>query len=62
MQLVLLKAPPPIFCSHTFNFGAVLLCVGDFFQKNSLTPCGEKKYLIGGHDLAVGRSQNIKLT
>ena len=25
-----LKAPPPIFCSHAFNFGAALLCVGDF--------------------------------
>ena len=22
-----LKAPPPIFCSHAFNFGAALLCV-----------------------------------
>ena len=29
-----LKAPhPPIFCSHVFNFGAALLCVGDFSQK-----------------------------
>ena len=28
-----LKAPPPIFCSHAFNFGAALLCVGDFSQK-----------------------------
>ena len=29
-----LKAPPPSdICSHAFNFGAVLLCVGDFFQK-----------------------------
>ena len=45
--------PPPIFCSHAFNFGAALLCVGDFSQKNSLTPCGKKKNLIGGHDLAV---------
>ena len=26
-------APPPIFCSHAFNFGAALLCVGDFSQK-----------------------------
>ena len=34
--------PPPIFCSHAFNFGAALLCVGDFSQKNSLTPCDEK--------------------
>ena len=25
--------PPPIFCSHAFNFGAALLCVGDFSQK-----------------------------
>ena len=25
--------PPPIFCPHTFNFGATLLCVGDFSQK-----------------------------
>ena len=23
----------PIFCPHAFNFGATLLCVGDFFQK-----------------------------
>ena len=45
--------PPPIFCSHAFNFGAALLCVGDFSQKNSLTPCGEKKFLMVGHDLAV---------
>ena len=28
-----LKVPPPIFCSHAFNFGAALLCVGDFSQK-----------------------------
>ena len=49
-----LKAPPPeFFCPHAFNFGATLLCVGDFSQKNSLTPCDEKKNLIGGHDLAV---------
>ena len=28
-----LKAPPPpIFRSHAFNVGAVLLCVGDFSQ------------------------------
>ena len=45
--------PPPIFCSHAFNFGAALLCVGDFSQKNSLTPCGPNKFLIGVHDLAV---------
>ena len=46
------KAPPLIFCPHAFNFGATLLCVGDFSPKNSLTPCG-KKILIGGHNLAV---------
>ena len=34
--------PPPIVCPHAFNFGATLLCVGDFFQKNSLTPCSKK--------------------
>ena len=45
--------PPPIFCSHAFNFGAALLCVGDISQKNRLAPCGEKIFLIGGHDLAV---------
>ena len=28
-----LKTPPPIFCSHAFNFVAALLCVGDFSQK-----------------------------
>ena len=28
------KSPfPPISCSHAFNFGATLLCVGDFSQK-----------------------------
>ena len=30
------KSPPPplpIFCSHAFNFGAALLCVGGFSQK-----------------------------
>ena len=45
--------PPPIFCPHAFNFGATLLCVGEFSPKNSLTPGGKKKFLIGGHDLAV---------
>ena len=25
--------PPPIFCSHAFNIGAALLCVGDFSPK-----------------------------
>ena len=55
------KSPPPpqISCIHAFNFGATLLCVGDFSQT---TPYGEKKLLIGGHDLAVRGSQNIKLT
>ena len=30
-----LKAPPPpqFVCPHAFNFGATLLCVGDFSQK-----------------------------
>ena len=47
-----LKAPPlPIFCSHAFNFGTALLCVGDFSQK--VTPCDEKNFLIGDHDFAV---------
>ena len=36
-----LKAPPPIFCPQAFNFGATLMCVGDFSPKNSLTPYGE---------------------
>ena len=27
------KSPPPIICSLAFNFGAALLCVGDFSQK-----------------------------
>ena len=49
----LYKPPPPIFCSHAFNFGAALLCVGDFSPKNSLTPFGEKFFLMGGHDLTV---------
>ena len=25
--------PPPIFCSHAFNIGAALLCVGDVPKK-----------------------------
>ena len=25
--------PPPIFCPHAFNFGATILCVGDFSPK-----------------------------
>ena len=25
----------------------------ELFPKNSLTPCGKKHFLIGGHDLAV---------
>ena len=32
------------------------------FPKNSLTSCDEKNFLIGGHDLAVRGSQNMKLT
>ena len=28
-------------------------CALRTFPKNSLTPCGENKILIGGHDLAV---------
>ena len=28
-----LKAPPPIFCPHVFNFEATLLCVEDFSKK-----------------------------
>ena len=28
------------------------MCWG-LFPKNSLTPCGEKKFLLGGHDLAI---------
>ena len=38
-----LKAPPPpIFCPHGFNFGATLLCVGDFSQKIVNTVWQEK--------------------
>ena len=25
--------PPPNFCPRVFNFGAILLCVRDFYQK-----------------------------
>ena len=45
--------PPPIFCSHAFNFGAALLCVGDFSPKISQNTVWRKTILIGGHDLAV---------
>ena len=33
LESVYLTLYEPIFCSHVFNFGAVLLCVGDFSQK-----------------------------
>ena len=53
-MLTLYNPPPPIFCSHAFNFGAALLwCALVTFPKNSFTPCGEKIFLIGGHDLSV---------
>ena len=45
--------PPANFCPHAFNFGATLLCDGDFSQKIIFTPCGENKFLIWGQDLAV---------
>ena len=32
------------FFSHAFNFRATLLCLGDFSQKNSFTPCGKKLF------------------
>ena len=49
------KSPPPpqIFCPYAFNFGAILLCVGDFSPKNSFNTVWQKKILIRGHDLAV---------
>ena len=57
-----LKAPlPPIFCPHAFNFGATLLCVGDFSPKIFFTAYGEKKILIGGHDLAVRGVSKYKI-
>ena len=36
--------------AHAFNFGAALLCVGDFSQK---IVWQKYFFLIGGHDLAV---------
>ena len=55
--------PPPLrfFCPHAFDIGATLLCVGNFFQKNCLTPYGEKHFLIGGHDLAVSGVSKYKV-
>ena len=47
------KTLPPMSCSHAFNFGATLLCVGDFSQRNSLTACGKFLFDWGGDDLAV---------
>ena len=40
--------PPPIFCSHAFNIGAALLCVGDFSQKinHDLAVRGVSKYKV----------------
>ena len=32
-SLVLTLYDPPNFCPHAFDFGATLLCVGDFSQK-----------------------------
>ena len=54
-----LPPPGPIFCPHAFNFGATLLYIGDFSQKN-LTSCGRYK-LIGGHNLAVRRVSKYKV-
>ena len=44
-----LKHPRPLcfFCPHAFNFEATILCVGNFSQKNSLTPCGENIFDLG---------------
>ena len=48
------KSPPPIFCSHAFNFGATLLCVGDFSPKivgigghKIMTPNPSKNFVRG---------------
>ena len=51
-----LKArPPPLrFFALTHLILELHYCaLVTFPKKNSLTPCGEKKILIGGHDLAV---------
>ena len=58
-----LKAPPPLrFFALTHLILELHYCALVTFPKNSLTPCGKKKFLIWGHDLAVRGSQNIKLT
>ena len=47
-----LKAPPPIF-ALTHLILELHYCALVTFPKNSLTPCGDKKFLMGGHNLAV---------
>ena len=36
--------PPPKSRPHAANSGATLLCVSEFYQKNSFTSRGERKF------------------
>ena len=47
------KSPPLRFFALTHLILELHYCKLVTFPKNSLTPCGEKTFLMGGHDLAV---------
>ena len=47
------KSPPLRFFALTHLILELHYCALVTFPKNSLTPCGEKKFLMGDHDLAV---------
>ena len=49
------KSPPPPsdFLPSRIKFWSYNIVRWGLFPKNSLTSCGEKEFLIGGHDLAV---------
>ena len=55
-----ISPPPPIICPHAFNFGATLLCVGDFSQK-IVQHSVAKKILIGGQSLAARGVSKFKV-
>ena len=60
---VAFKAPAPLsFFALTHLILELHYCAfGTFPKKNSLTPCGENKFLIGGHDLAVREVSKYKV-
>ena len=53
-SITLTPPPPPSdFLLSRISFWRYIIVRWGLFPKNSLTPCGEKKFLIGSQDLAV---------